>query len=204
MEIVIATKNKGKVKEIIHFFRNADIYFKSLNDFSDIPEIMENGSTFEENAVIKAEAIAEILNKSVIADDSGLQVDFLNGNPGVYSARYSGVNATDRSNRLKLLKELENAKTSDNRSARFVCSLVLWDSRKGLIFKTSGICEGTIGFEEKGEGGFGYDSIFIPEGFEKTMAQLTDDEKNSISHRGKALANLHDFLIGGNKMPHLF
>ena len=204
MEIVIATKNKGKVKEIIHFFKNTDIYFKSLNDFPDIPEIMENGSTFEENAVIKAETTAEILKKPVIADDSGLQVDFLNGRPGVYSARYSGVNATDGSNRLKLLKELEDAKTTDKRSARFVCSLVLWDSRKGLVFKTSGICEGTIGFEEKGEGGFGYDSIFIPEGFEKTMAQLTNDEKNSISHRGKAMANLHDFLVDSNKMPHLF
>ena len=194
MEIVIATKNKGKVREISHFFKDTDISFKSLNDYPEIPEIIEDGNTFEENAIIKAKTTAEILDKTVIADDSGLQVDYLNGRPGVYSSRYSGINADDRSNRIKLLNELNKEKNPLKRKARFVCSMVLWDSREGLIFKTSGICEGTIGFEEKGEGGFGYDSIFIPSGFEKTMAQLTNDEKNRISHRGKALLNLSDFL----------
>ncbi|HAX18092.1 MAG TPA: non-canonical purine NTP pyrophosphatase [Actinobacteria bacterium] len=194
MEIVIATKNKGKVREISHFFKDTDISFKSLNDYPEIPEIIEDGNTFEENAIIKAKTTAEILDKTVIADDSGLQVDYLNGRPGVYSSRYSGINADDRSNRIKLLNELNKEKNTLKRTARFVCSMVLWDSREGLIFKTSGICEGTIGFEEKGEGGFGYDSIFIPSGFEKTMAQLTNDEKNRISHRGKALLNLSDFL----------
>ncbi|MDD3521172.1 MAG: XTP/dITP diphosphatase [Actinomycetota bacterium] len=197
MEIVIATKNKGKVKEINHFFKNIDINFKSLNDYPQIPEIIENGNTFEENAIIKAKTTSEILNKPVIADDSGLQVDYLNGRPGIYSSRYSGIGATDKSNRLKLLGELESVKEPLKRTARFVCSMVLWESKKGLVFKTYGICEGTIGFKEKGEGGFGYDSIFIPSGFKKTMAQLTDDEKNSISHRGKALLNLHDFFITG-------
>lgn len=198
MEIVIATKNKGKVKEINHFFKDTDISFKSLNDFFQIPEIIEDGSTFEENAIIKAKTTSGILKKPVIADDSGLQVDYLNGRPGVYSSRYSGIDATDKTNRLKLLKEMENAKDLRERTARFVCSLVLWDSSDGLVFKTSGICEGTIGFEEKGDGGFGYDSIFIPSGFEKTMAQLTDDEKNRISHRGKALLSLHNFLGRNN------
>ncbi len=194
MEIVLATKNTGKLREFRHFFKGADIFFKSLNDYFKIPEIIEDGQTFEENAIIKARTTAAFLQRFVIADDSGLQVDFLNGKPGVYSSRYSGSNSTDKANRQKLLKELKNVKNFLKRSARFKCSLVLWDYKEGLIFKTTESCEGAIGFEEKGVGGFGYDSIFIPSGFKKTMAELTEDEKNSISHRGKALKNLHDFL----------
>lgn len=194
MEIVLATKNMGKAREFRHFFKETYINFKSLNDYPKIPKIIESGRTFEENALIKARTTAVFLKSIAIADDSGLQVDFLNGNPGVHSSRYSGSNATDKQNRVKLLKELKNVNNISERIARFVCSLVLWDHKEGLIFKTTGVCEGAIGFEEKGEGGFGYDSIFIPSGFKKTMAELTDDEKNSISHRGKALKNLYDHL----------
>jgi len=197
MEMIIATKNKGKVKEIKHFFKNLDITFKSLNDFMEIPEIIENGITFEENAIIKAKMIADFLNKSVIADDSGLEVDYLNGKPGIYSSRYSGDNATDESNRKKLLEALKDIKDPLKRTARFICSLVLWEPEKGLVFSTNGVCEGIIGFEEKGKGGFGYDSIFIPSGYKKTMAQLNGNEKNRISHRGKALSNLFDFFMSG-------
>ena len=197
MEIIIATKNEGKVKEIKHFLKNLNIVFKSLNDFIEVPEIVEDGISFEENAIIKAKKIANFLNKPVIADDSGLEVDYLNGKPGIYSSRYSGKNATDKSNRQKLLEELKELKDPLKRSARFVCSLVLWDPEKGLVFSTAGVCEGVIGFEEKGKNGFGYDSIFIPFGYKKTMAQLSKDEKNKISHRGKALSNLFDFFMSG-------
>jgi XTP/dITP diphosphohydrolase len=198
LEIVIATKNKGKVDEIKYFFNtlntNLKIDFKSLLDFNDVPEVVEDGSTFEENALIKAKSIANYLNKITVADDSGLEVDVLSGKPGIYSSRYCGKDADDKSNRGKLLQELEEIKDFSKRKARFVCSLVLWDPKKGLIFKTNGVCEGNIGFNEKGEGGFGYDSLFIPKGYDKTMAELGSDEKNKISHRGKALKNLAVFL----------
>ena len=195
VEIIIATKNKGKVKEFNYFFKNIDISFRSLNDCFLIKKIIENGYTFEENAIIKAKTTAEILKKPVIADDSGLQVDYLNGAPGIYSSRYSGPNATDKTNREKLLDELINLKLFKERTARFVISLVFWDYKRGLIFKTNAACEGKIGFKEQGTSGFGYDSIFIPDGFEKTMAELTDDEKNRISHRGKALLKFRKFLL---------
>lgn len=198
MEIVLATRNPGKIREFRHFFKEIDVNFKSLNDYLKSPEIKEDGCTFEENAIIKAKTIAVFLKRLVAADDSGLQVDFLNGKPGVHSARYSGSSSTDESNRQKLLKELKNADSLSLRTARFKCSLVLWDYKEGLIFKTTETCEGFIGFDEKGEGGFGYDSIFIPSGSKKTMAELTEDEKNRISHRGKALKKLHNFLKGMN------
>jgi len=119
----------------------------------------------------------------------------LGGRPGVKSSRYSGENATDKQNRDKLLKELDNAKKISERTARFLCSMVLWDPEKGFIFEARGTCEGSIGFEEKGSGGFGYDCIFIPSGYNKTMAQLDPEEKNRISHRGRALKALYEFIV---------
>ncbi|MDZ7837395.1 MAG: non-canonical purine NTP pyrophosphatase [Actinomycetota bacterium] len=129
----------------------------------------------------------------VVADDSGLEVDALDGRPGIYSSRFAGIKATDEENRKKLLECLEGVGKED-RGAQFVCSLVLWDPNKGLVFDTRGICRGKIGLTEKGEGGFGYDCLFIPEGYHKTMAELSADQKNRISHRGRALASFYRFI----------
>ena len=193
--IIIATNNEGKVSEIKYYLKDFNFKIYYLKDFKNVPEIVEDGKDFRENAIKKAKIISETFNKLSLADDSGLEVDFLGGKPGVFSARYSGIDATDKSNRVKLLSELSQAKDLKDRSARFVCHLVLWDPIKGLIFETDGVCEGNIGFKEVGDGGFGYDSIFIPKGFDKTMAQLSKDEKNEISHRGKALKNFVKFLL---------
>jgi len=193
--IIIATNNEGKVSEIKHYLKDFNFKIYYLKDFKNVPEIVEDGKDFRENAIKKAKIISETFNKLSLADDSGLEVNFLGGKPGVFSARYSGIDATDKSNRVKLLSELSQAKDLKDRSARFVCHLVLWDPIKGLIFETDGVCEGNIGFKEVGDGGFGYDSIFIPKGFDKTMAQLSKDEKNEISHRGKALKNFVKFLL---------
>jgi len=195
MEIVIATKNPGKVEEIKSFKACKGVKWLSFADFKGLPEIEETGSSFLENAVIKAKAIAVFTGKTALADDSGLIVDALGSRPGIYSSRFAGPNASDKQNRDKLLKELNNIKEPAGRSARFVCSMVLWDREKELVFKTEGICRGRIGFNEKGDGGFGYDCIFIPEGYEKTMAELDGVEKNRISHRGRALSDLCGFIV---------
>ena len=194
MEIVIASKNEGKIKEIKTFFKNLDIKWLTFKDFKDFPYIEENGSSFIENAKLKAEKIAEYTNKLALADDSGLAVDYLKDSPGIKSSRYAGMDATDKDNRTKLLKELKCVSSIEERRAKFICSMVLWDSRKGSVFETSGVCEGFIGKVETGSSGFGYDCIFIPTGYKKTMAQLTQEEKNRISHRGKALKALYKFL----------
>jgi len=194
IEIIIATKNEGKIREIKNYLKDLNVCLLSLNDFENVQEITEDGKSFRENSTKKARSVAQTFNKPALADDSGLEVDFLKGKPGVLSSRYGGENASDKSNREKLLRELSRAKNMTQRTARFVCHLILWHPQKGLLFETDGICEGSIGFKEIGSGGFGYDSIFIPKGFNKTMAQLSADEKNKISHRGKALKNFAEFF----------
>jgi len=196
LEIVIASKNKGKIAEITNYGNVIPkIDWLTFEDFKKIPDIEETGDSFLDNAIIKAEAISKFTGKAALSDDSGLIVDALDGRPGVRSSRFAGPHATDKENRDKLLDEIKDVKDPGKRSARFVCSMILWDPGKGLIFKTDGICEGSIGFEEKGAGGFGYDSIFIPEGYDRTMAELGYREKNKISHRGKALADFYDFIV---------
>ena len=196
MQIVIASKNTGKIKEIKSFYYDLlKVEWLTFKDFKKFPDVKEKSNDFLENARLKARGISLYTNKITLADDSGLEVDFLKGEPGVKSSRYSGADATDKQNRDKLLKEMENARKISERAARFVCSMVLWDPEKGSIFETRGICEGFIGFEEKGTGGFGYDCIFIPSGYKRTMAQLTQNEKNSISHRGKALKVVYRFIV---------
>lgn len=190
-KIFIATKNKGKVKEIISVLGGTGIGFSSLVDNPEIPDIPETGSTFEENAFIKAKAVYEIVKIPVLADDSGLEVDYLNGAPGVYSARYSGEGATDKKNCDKLLKELEGVESKD-RTARFKCVLVLFDGESKRVFE--GTCEGIIATSPKGDGGFGYDPLFKPVGYTETFGELGQDIKNKISHRGKALAALKQSL----------
>jgi len=190
-KIFIASKNKGKTDEIKYFLKGLKIEFHSFLDKPEIPNIKETGKTFEENALIKAKAVYDIVNIPVLADDSGLEVDFLDGEPGVYSARYAGENATDLENCEKLLRKLKNIKLKD-RKARFKCVLLLYDGSSVRYF--NGICEGHIASQMRGKGGFGYDPLFLPEGYTKTFAELDLETKNKISHRGKALQKLRDYL----------
>ncbi len=204
MKLIIATKNNGKLKEIKEFLNSSNIpvvgvvtnnpsniELLSLNDFSDIHDIPETGNTFEENALLKAKTVYEKTGICTLADDSGLEVDYLNGRPGVYSARYASEKATDTENRKKLLHELKHI-AAHNRTARFVCVMILYDGIKKNIFR--GICEGTIAESERGNNGFGYDSLFIPEGFDRTFAELDIETKNKISHRGKALKEVKQYF----------
>lgn len=191
--IFIATRNKGKVNDFQKLFSNYEITVNSLLDKEvNLPEVEETGSTFEENAALKAETIASYLKTPVLADDSGLVVDALNGRPGVYSARYAGEEKNDQANLQKVLKQLEGV-PEEERTARFVCVLALARPNEKTIFKT-GICEGKIAEEPRGVNGFGYDSVFYPEGHNKTMAELTIEEKNQISHRHQALLQLDSWL----------
>lgn len=193
-EILIATKNKGKVKEFKALFNKFNVKVQSLHDFGDhFPEIEETGKTFKENAQLKAEEIAKLLNQAVIADDSGLVIDSLDGRPGVYSARYAGERATDEENNEKVLQELAGI-FEDKRTARFVCVLALATPGEETVF-TQGTCEGTIATSPAGENGFGYDPIFIPDGYKITLAQLENEEKNRISHRFYALKSLEDVIM---------
>ncbi|KYD26907.1 MULTISPECIES: XTP/dITP diphosphatase [Geobacillus] len=196
-EIVIATKNAGKVREFAALFEKRGIEVKSLLDFPDVPDVEETGSTFAENAKIKAEAAADRLRRPVIADDSGLAVDALGGRPGVYSARYAGEEKNDARNIAKLLSELEGV-PMEKRTARFHCALaVAIPGRPTAVVEAT--CDGYITEAPRGEGGFGYDPVFYVPERGKTMAELAPDEKNVISHRAKALAKLEeqwDDIIG--------
>ncbi|MGE5438370.1 MAG: RdgB/HAM1 family non-canonical purine NTP pyrophosphatase [Bacteroidota bacterium] len=190
MDIIFATGNKGKLKEVKAIFQDTSHNILSLKELTDVPEIVEDGITFEENARIKAVTIYDLFRLPVIADDSGLAVDQLQGAPGVYSARYAGENATDLDNNNKLLEELK--KFPEPHSARFICCAVYFDGCTYL--KAFGEVPGTIISEPKGEHGFGYDPLFLPEGYTKTMAEISPDEKNKISHRAKAFNLLKDIM----------
>jgi XTP/dITP diphosphohydrolase len=193
MEIVLATSNLHKLREfknMLKAFSHIDLL--SLNQFSDYPIPEETGITFKENAILKAETAAKALNKWVLADDSGLVVPSLNGAPGVYSARYAGIGVTDADNRKKLLKAMHNLRDLE-RSAYFECAIAL-ASPTGLKKCVTGICEGHIIDEERGNNGFGYDPLFVKNDYEKTFAELDEQTKNRISHRRKALERLMTFL----------
>lgn len=186
IDIVIATRNKNKIKEITALLEGMPINIFSLDDGNwQIPEIQEDGKTFKENAIKKAKTIARLTSKLTLADDSGLMVDALGGQPGVYSARFAGGDATDRENNLKLLQLMKNI-PPDRRGAQFVCVIAV-ASPEGKVDAVEGICRGDIGYLEEGGGGFGYDPIFIPTGYNKTFAELSMSVKNKISHRGRAL-----------------
>lgn len=185
--LVLATGNPGKVNELAQMLNPLEINVVPQSDFN-VPEVAETGTTFVENAIIKARHAAKITGLPAIADDSGLEVDGLNGAPGVYSARYAGEGASDQDNIDKLLSELTN---NPNRSARFWCVLVLMrhaDDPTPLICSAS--WEGQITQSQDGQGGFGYDPIFYVPELECTSAQLTKQQKNAVSHRGQALQRL--------------
>lgn len=187
-EVLIATNNKGKAKDFEVLFRPLGITVLTLQDIEESIDVEEMGTTFVENAVLKAETVANLLGKVVIADDSGLEVDALNGEPGVYSARYAGEPSDDEANIDKLLANLVDVPETA-RQARFRCVLAI----AGPTIETttySGSCEGFITDQRQGTNGFGYDPIFYVPSKEKTMAELSAEEKSAISHRGAALAQL--------------
>lgn len=186
--IVLATRNAHKIIEFREILKDFKIELKSLDDFGPIPEAIEDGTTFDENAYKKAIHTAKILGIPAIADDSGLAVDALDGRPGVYSARYAGEKATDGDNCTKLLEELDGKK---NRKAHFHC-VVSIAVPSGPALTYEGSCEGVILEEKRGESGFGYDPLFYFEDYGKTFAELSMTEKNKVSHRGKALADLKE------------
>ena len=188
--LLVSTRNAHKVEEIREIL-GSRFRISDLSALPGFPEVEETGSTFQENAAIKALAASARFDGWVIADDSGLEVDALNGAPGVRSARFSGVSATDASNRTLLLEKLLSVR-GKNRSARFRCVIAL--ARQGEILANfSGSVEGVIIPQEKGTGGFGYDSLFVPEGHCETFAQLGADIKNTLSHRARALAELKNW-----------
>lgn len=201
MKLVIATKNRHKIAEITgKLASGGSIQFLSLLDYANPPEIIEDSDTFAENAVIKAKAVCRFTGLPALADDSGLVVDALNGEPGVYSARYAGEGASDRERNLLVLRKMEHV-PHEKRTARFVCVIAV-ALPDGTVYTTEGRCEGSILRAEKGEGGFGYDPIFFIPGRGKTMAELSMEEKNTLSHRAVALAQaeilLNTIVTSGN------
>jgi XTP/dITP diphosphohydrolase len=190
VKIVLATRNQHKVDEIRAILRPLGVELLSACDFLGAPDVVEDGDTFEANAIKKAVALANATGMAALADDSGLEVDALNGEPGVRSARYSGEGATDARNVAKLLRALVGRSA---RKARFRCVLALAEP-SGRIRTAEGRCEGRIIGEPRGRSGFGYDPVFVPDGHEQTFAEMDSIEKNRISHRGRALAALRATL----------
>ena len=188
-DIMIATSNKGKVREYKSLLEPLGYIVHDLSELDPI-EIDENGSTFQENALIKAKSIKDKCNMTVIADDSGLEIDALNKEPGIHSARY--LEGHDYNYKNKVL--LERMKGKTDRTARFVCAIALCDETGDHLF--TGVMEGKINDQAAGDNGFGYDPIFLVEQFGKTSAQLTMEQKNSVSHRGIATRELLDYLKG--------
>ncbi len=190
-EIVIATANPGKLKEIVEIFKGLDLKILSLADFPDLPKIIEDGDSFEANARIKAQYIYKKFKIPAIGDDSGLEVEQLNGRPGLFSARYSGENASYSDNNKKLLEELEYL--PEPHYAKFICTAVFFD---GINEKCkTGEIKGRIIKSPRGENGFGYDPVFIPDGFNETFAELSIEVKNKISHRAKAFREMREYLV---------
>lgn len=194
MEIVIATRNPKKIEEIRRMLAGSALSILTLGDFPDCPEVEEDGESFEANALKKAVAVSRYTGKAALADDSGLEVDALAGAPGVHSARYAGEGADDRKNLEKLLDDLRPI-VPERRTARYVCCIALAfpDGRTETAF---GYVEGRIGTEPRGSNGFGYDPVFYPEGHDRTFGEMGDDEKDRISHRGRALRELARYLGG--------
>lgn len=189
--LVIASNNRSKISEIKDVLKETRIRISSRLDYKGLRKIPETGSSYFENAFIKAKAVWEFTGIPSLADDSGLEVKALGGKPGIFSARYSGPKASDMDNRKKLLNELKEI-SKEKRAAEFICVLVLYDGNETHIFE--GRCRGEIAFEERGCLGFGYDSIFIPEGYNLTFAEMKPELKQAISHRGKALSALLKYL----------
>jgi XTP/dITP diphosphohydrolase len=192
--LVIATRNEGKAAEIRELLGEIPLQLLSLSDFDRAGDAEEPEDSYAGNAICKAQYYSLATGEMVLADDSGLEVNALEGKPGVLSARYAGPNATDNERRLKLLHELATSNSPDRR-ARFVCAVAV-SLKDGIILKvTESICEGSIGKEPRGDSGFGYDPIFVPSGYSQTFGELPEEVKNQISHRAKAVALMREFLL---------
>lgn len=190
--IIFATKNRGKLNEIRKIFQDSDFEIKSMEEVGIDIEVVEDGTTFEENAIKKAETIMKEADMIVLADDSGLEVDFFDKAPGIYSARFGGVDTPYTIKNNEIIKGLEGIEV-EKRTARFVC-VIAAAFPDGRIFTTKGVLEGRIGYEEKGNNGFGYDPIFYVPQYHMTTGEMTPDLKNEISHRGQALAQMKKIL----------
>ena len=191
-KVIFATGNEGKMKEIREILGDLDIRLLSLKDAGITADIEENGSSFEENAVIKAMAIRDLTGEIVLADDSGLEIDYLNKEPGIYSARYMGEDTSYHIKNANLIERL-NGVPDEKRTARFVCAIAA-AFPDGTVRTVRAAMEGRIGYEEKGENGFGYDPIFYLPEYGCSSAELSMEKKNKISHRGKALRAIRDEL----------
>lgn len=189
MEIVIATNNKDKLIEYKNILKEFNIKCISLKELNIVCDPQETGTTFKENSLIKAQEIAKFTDKMIIADDSGIEVDELKGELGVYSHRFMGENTSYPEKCMEIIRRIEGK----NRTARFVCCITLLNY-KGQINQFEGVIEGSIGYELNGNNGFGYDPIFIPNGYSITTAEMSDKQKHSISHRGNAARLLVEFL----------
>ncbi|NHM26352.1 XTP/dITP diphosphatase [Desulfofundulus sp. TPOSR] len=194
MKLVLATRNQGKVRELNQLLSPLGYEVVSLDQYPGVPEIIEDGATFKDNAVKKATAVARYTGQLALADDSGLEVDYLGGAPGVHSARFAGEGHDDRANNEKLLRLLAGV-PPEKRTARFRC-VVAVATPEGRVFTAEGTCEGVIADKPRGEGGFGYDPLFYVPSCGKTFAELDPAVKNRISHRGRALALMREILAG--------
>lgn len=190
--IIFATGNAGKMKEVREILKDLNVEVLSMKEAGIQADVEENGKTFQENAVIKAREIMKISGEVVLADDSGLEIDYLNKEPGIYSARYMGEDTSYRIKNANLIERLQGV-PDEKRTARFVCAIAA-AFPDGSVETTEGTIEGRIGYEEKGENGFGYDPIFYVPEFGCTTAELTGEQKNQVSHRGKALEAMKEIL----------
>ena len=191
-KIIFATSNEGKMKEVRSILEDLGMEVLSMKEAGICADVIEDGTTFEENAVIKAMEIQKICGEIVLADDSGLEVDYLNKEPGIYSARYMGEDTSYRIKNQSLIDRLEGVE-DEKRTARFVCAIAA-AFPGGIVEVTRGTIEGRIGYEEKGENGFGYDPIFYVPEYNCTTAELSPEQKNEVSHRGKALRLMKEII----------
>jgi XTP/dITP diphosphohydrolase len=197
--LLLGTRNAGKVREIETILENIPWRTRSLQEFPNVDVAAEDYDTYSANAIAKAQFYARETGLCALADDSGLEVEALGGAPGVYSARYAGAGASDADRRVLLLSELNQSSTlaQTDRKARFVCVVAIATPDGTILNASEGVCNGTITFAPRGAGGFGYDPLFVPEGFTQTFAELPDTIKNQISHRARALLKTREFLTQG-------
>ncbi|QQS41122.1 MAG: RdgB/HAM1 family non-canonical purine NTP pyrophosphatase [Acidobacteriota bacterium] len=198
--IVIGTRNEGKISELRGLLERSRVELLGLSSFEGIPEIPEDGATFGENAARKASAYAKLTGNWALADDSGLVVPALGGRPGVFSARFAGIGASDTENTAKLLEEMRDLE-DDSRSACFVCEMAVAEPSGEVVFRSEGRCHGTIARKPIGIRGFGYDPVFVPEGFSETFGELSEEVKSRISHRSAAASKIADFFGGTTSHP---
>jgi XTP/dITP diphosphohydrolase len=191
--LLVASYNQGKLRELRELLCEIPLRITNLDDLPNLQPVPETGSTFAENASLKAAGYAKQTHLLTIADDSGLEVKALGGRPGVFSARYAGADASDEQRTQKLLSEMASL-SAEQRSARFCCWVAVADEGGEIIHTSNGVCEGQIAIAPRGSGGFGYDPIFIPDAFQQTFGELKPQIKNQISHRARALVGARDFL----------